>query len=296
MTRRSRAKAVRRGWSTAALGVLALSCTAPAPRDDALQVAVSVPPQAYFVDRIAGGRVAVQVLVPPGSSPATYEATPRQMLALGRSRLYVAVGHPDFPFERRHLSGFLARHEALEVVDMAAGVPWLDEAGHGHGESDPHVWLSPGVVRIAAETIARALVRVDPDGRDVYESNLDVFAGEVEALDAEIAAIFDGLTRRGFLVQHPAWGYFAQRYGLEQMAIESGGKEPSPATLARLVERARREGVAVVFVQPGFADRSARVVAGEIGARVVTVDPLAYDWPANLRQVAAAFREALGDG
>lgn len=278
----------------AALLALALAC-APAPREEVLQVSVSVPPQAYFVDRIAGGRAAVQVLIPPGGSPATYEPTPQQMLALGRSQIYVAVGHPDFPFERRHLQGFLDHHASLQVVDMAAGVPLLDEAGGKQGEGDPHVWVSPDAVRVAATNIARALERADPDGTAAYEANLAAFTGEVDALDAEIAAALHGLARRSFLVQHPAWGYFARRYGLEQMAIESGGKEPSPAALVHLVERARSEGVRVVFVQPGFSDRGARVVAREIGARVVAVDPLAYDWPANLRRVAAAFHEALED-
>ncbi len=273
--------------------VLALSCAAPAPRGEKVQVAVSVPPQAYFVDRIAGGRVDVRVLVPPGASPATYEPTPQQMLSLGRSRLYVAVGHPDFPFERRHLAGFREHHESLEVVDMAAGLPVLEDDG-GHGENDPHVWLSPAAVRVAAENVARALRRADPEGRAVYEANLDAFLAEIDALDAEIASLLSGLKHRAFLVQHPAWGYFARHYDLEQMAIESGGKEPSPAALVELVERARDEGVTAVFVQRGFADRGARVVAGEIGARVVQVDPLAYEWPASLRQAAAAFAEALG--
>lgn len=278
-----------------ALLALALACAAPAPRDAHLYVSVSVPPQAYFVDRIAGARAEVQVLVPPGSSPATYEPTPQQMLALGRSTLYVAVGHPDFPFERRHLKGFLERHGSLQVVDMAAGVPFLDDVGGGHGEGDPHVWLSPDAVRVAASNIARALEAADPDGQAVYETNLATFTAEIDALDGEVAAELEGLSHRAFLVQHPAWGYFARRYGLEQMAIESGGKEPSPAALVRLVERARREGVRVLFVQPGFSDRGARVVAREIGARVVKLDPLAYDWPASLRRAASALREALED-
>jgi zinc transport system substrate-binding protein len=274
-------------WIGLVSASLAVSCAPPAPQDG-LQVAVSVPPQAYFVDQIAGGRVSAHVMVPPGSSPATYELTPRQMLALGRSRLYVAVGHPDFPFEKKHLEGFRARHEALQVIEMTAGMTSF--AG------DPHVWLSPPTVALAAKNIAQALARVDPEGREIYEKNLATFLTAVEMIDAEIATILDHPAHRGFLVQHPAWGSFAERYGLEQMAIESDGKEPSPGALARLVERSRREGIAVVFVQEGFADRSARVIAREIGAKVVVVDPLAYDWLTNLRAVASAFKEALGDG
>lgn len=270
--------------------LLALACSGPPPEapaaDDRIPVAVSVPPQAYFVDRIGGDRVDVEVLIPPGTSPHTFEPAPRQLMALSRARLYVKVGHPAFPFEKKHLDARLERDAGLEVVDLAAGIA-------DHGETDPHVWLSPETAAVTARHIAQALARLDPAHADLFEANLATFLADVEALDQELRTAFAGLAHRSFVVQHPAWGHFAARYGLEQIAVESDGKEPGPAALVALIERTRKEGVRVVFVQQGIADRGARTLAREIGAEVVAVDPLAFDWLENLRRVAVAFRAAM---
>jgi zinc transport system substrate-binding protein len=275
--------------------LLALACSgAPeAPAGDRIPVAVSVPPQAYFVDRIGGDRVVVEVLIPPGTSPHTFEPAPRQLMAFSRARLWVKVGHPDFPFEKKHLDANLDRDDRLEVVDMTAGV--ADHSETAHAESDPHVWLSPAAAALTARRIAQALARLDPAHAELFDANLAAFLADVETLDLELRTTFAGIARRGFVVQHPAWGHLAAHYGLEQIAIESGGKEPGPAALVALIERARQEGVRVVFVQQGIADRTARTLAREVGAEVAVVDPLAYDWIENLRGVGAAFRKALED-
>ena len=274
--------------------VLALALAGCGDRPDSgdrIRVAVSVPPQAYFVDRVGGDRVTVEVMVPPGAAPDSYEPTPQQVLALRRARLYVEVGHAAFPFERRYLEGV----NGLELVNMTAGVELLPApAGDEHGgDLDPHVWTSPAAVVAAARNIAAALGRIDPAGAPVYQRNLTAFLADVAALDREIRATLAGVEHRRFLVFHPAWGYFARDYGLEQVAIETNGKEPSPARLVALITEARREGIRVVFVQRGFSDRAARVIAAELGAEVVALDPLAYDWLDNLRRVAEALRRAL---
>jgi zinc transport system substrate-binding protein len=150
-------------------------------------------------------------------------------------------------------------------------------------------------VCVAAANIAGALAAADPAHAAVYRENLHRFEGEIEALDRFIHSRLDTLPRRRFWVYHPAWGYFAAEYGLEQIALEEEGKEAGPARLVEWVERARREGVRTLFVQQGFSDKSARLIAGEIGARLVVLDPLAYDWPDNLRRVTAALEEALSE-
>jgi zinc transport system substrate-binding protein len=274
----------------------------PAPSGLPIAVTVAVPPQAWLVERIGGERVEVTVMVPPGAAPDGYEPTPHQVLALGGSRLYVAVGHAAFPFERDYLAA-VARPE-LEVVDMAAGVEPLaagprtgsrtgPRTGRGSAELDPHVWLSPTAMAAAARGVAAALERIDPEGAATYRAGRDRVLAEIAALDRDLRATLAGVRGRRFLVYHPAWGYFAAEYGLVQTAIERGGKDPGPAELAGLVESARREGISTVFVQSGFSDRAARVIAAQIGAEVVAVDPLARDWPDNLRRVAAAFRRAM---
>jgi zinc transport system substrate-binding protein len=248
-------------------------------------VVTTVLPLGHFVERVAGDLVSVEVLIPPGASPATYEPTIRQRTALQDASLLVKVGHPHFPFERAWLDRLLEDRDDLRVVSSAEGLPLSGE--------DPHVWVSPPHVRKLAESIAQALLEMLPDHRTGIETRRDVFLDEIAVLDNELRSMLEPYRGRKFLVFHPAWGHFAEAYGIEQVSIEHEEKEPGPEELAHLVELARKEKVRVVFVQPQFHRASAELVADEIGARVVVVDPLAPNWAENLRDVARAFRRAL---
>jgi len=288
---------------TCALLALAACRSAPGSTPDApdigrLRVAVSVPPQALFVERIGGDRVRVEVMIPPGFSHVDYPLTPRQLTALASTDLYVAVGHPSFDYERRYIIPYLKASPRIRVVDMSRGVPPLRGEGgeEEHGGGDPHVWVAPETVAVAAGNIARGLEAADPAGGPVYRANLRSFLAEIGRLDREIRALLAGAPNRKFIVFHPSWGYFAREYGLEQIAIEAEGKEPSAARMIRLIDRARREGVRVVFIEGGFPRKSAQVIADAIGGRVEVADPQQKDWPDNLRHVAAALREAPSHG
>ncbi|WP_171909966.1 metal ABC transporter solute-binding protein, Zn/Mn family [Aquisalimonas asiatica] len=261
---------------------------------------VSVPPQAYLVETIGGDRVDVSVMIEPGQSPHTFSLSPRRMMALDSARLYFKVGHPDLTFERRFLQHVEDEGRGARVVDLAEGEDFLDidggghhHDGHDHGETDPHLWVSPRIMREAAGRVAEALIEIDPDGAEHYRQGLERFREDVDALDDELNGLFADLERRRFVVNHPAWGYFARDYGLEQVAIESGGRDPSPAELARFISDAQSEGVDVIFVQRGFSERSANTIAREIGAVVKVADPLAADWLENLRAIGAAIHEAV---
>ncbi len=162
-----------------------------------------------------------------------------------------------------------------------------------HAGLDPHIWLSPPLVKIQARTILAALQEADPVHRSVYETNFKAFTAQLDQLDADLKQIFKGKTGLQFMVFHPSWGYFAQAYGLKQVPIEIEGKDPKPAQLKELIEHARENGIKVVFVQPQFSTQSAEVVAREIGGQVAFADPLAEDWMANLREVANKFQSAL---
>lgn len=272
--------------------------------DAAIQVAVSVPPQAYFVERIGGEAVSAEVLIPPGTSHETYAPSPRQIVALERARLYVKVGHPQFLFERQYIDPFLSSHPEIRVVNMSAGIDFIPSAEHSpeHIEgapgqdTDPHVWLAPYTVRIAARNIARALEDLDPARQAQYRANLARFLADIDTLDRDIRAMLSGLKQRQFMVYHPSWGYFAKQYGLVQVAIETEGKEPSPPRLISLIQQARRDGIRTVFVQKGFSKKSAEVIAREIGGQVVEIDELAHDWLANMRRVAEVLSRSLGHG
>jgi len=302
------------------VAVLAAAChpTTPAAapaRSGRIQVAVSVPPQAYFVERIGGERVEVQVMIPPGYSHVDYPLTPRQMVGLADTRLYVKVGHPGFEFEPQRIDPLLARLPGVEVVDMSRGMDLIvddfpgespgegwhgegahGEEGHGHGAGDPHVWVAPGSVAVAAGNIARALARIDPAHAAEYGANLQRFEADIESLDREIRARLGPHRGAKFMVYHPTWGYFARQYGLEQVAIEAEGKEPSALGLMELIDTARREEVRVIFVQQGFPRKSAQVIADAVGGRVLTADPQERDWLANLRRVTAELAAELPHG
>jgi zinc transport system substrate-binding protein len=279
---------------------------APDPR---LPVAVSVPPQAYFVEKIGGGRVRVEVMIPPGASHVDYSPSPRQMAALAGARLYIKVGHPGFEVETHSIAPFLARNPGIRVVDMSRGMRFLPGEGaegwqadpdnhHDHSGGDSHVWVAPDTVRVAARNIAAGLAAADPGHAAEYAANLGSFLAEIDSLDRDIRGrlgpSLSGTGTRKFMVYHPSWGYFAREYGLEQIAIEAEGKEPSAQRLIQLIDRARREGVKVIFVQGGFPRKSAQVIADAVGGRVLTADPQERDWAANLRRVAAELGEAYG--
>jgi len=262
-------------------------------------VAVSVPPQAYFVERIGGERVQVDVMIPPGYSHVDYPLTPRQVVALSRARLYVAVGHPAFEFERVRLYPFL-KSLPVKIVDMSQGMPLLagepegeEEDGHGHAGGDPHVWVAPATVAVAGRNIAAALTGIDPAHAAEYRANLARFEADVAALDGEVRAELAPCRGSAFMVYHPTWGYFAHEYGLRQVAIEAEGKEPSAQRLIQLIGAARQDGVKVVFVQRGYPRKSAQVIADEVGGSVVTADPQEREWLGNLRRVSRELRAAL---
>lgn len=250
-------------------------------------VVVSVLPQAGFVERIAGDRVDVEVMLPPGANPTTFEPSISQMQAVSRAVLYVKVGHPDFTFERGWLETLLAQQPGLPVVDSSEGLPTLDE--------DPHVWVAPRAARSGARRIHEALARLLPEAREELDANLASLLEEIDSVDEEIRRSLKPHRGRAFLVFHPAWGYFAEAYGLEQVSIEHEGKEPNPADLLALLRTVDAEGIRVVLVQPQFSREAAELVAREIGAEVRVADPLARDWAEGLRQVAGALTNAWVD-
>jgi zinc transport system substrate-binding protein len=276
-----------------------------------IPVTVSIPPQKYFVERIGGKGVKVSVLVPPGSNPATYEPRPSQMKALALSRMYFSIG---VPVERVWLEKITAVNPKILMVRTDQSIQKLKMASHvdpggenyeeksvashesTHPEHglDPHIWLSPALVKKQARVIRDALLSVDPVHEKVYMEKFEAFQADLDQLDSEIREIFTHKGRANeFLVFHPSWGYFAKAYGLKQVPIEVEGKEPHAAEMARLIKYAKGKGIKVIFVQPQFSTKRAEAIAMEIGARIVVADPLREDWMQNLREVATKFDAAL---
>jgi zinc transport system substrate-binding protein len=262
--------------------------------DGKLGVVVSIAPQEYFVERIGGDHVSVSVMVEPGADPHTYEPKPEQMRALSRSVAYFSIG---VEFEAAWLDKFAAANPGLRIVDTIANVERMPmevgEEGHAEGEPDPHVWLSPELVKVQSRTIYEALAELAPAHEAEYKANLDAFIADVDALEADIKQTLSGLKSNKFMVFHPAWGYFARDFGLEQIPVEVGGQEPSAQELAHLIEEAREEDIRVVFAQPELSTQDAETIAGEIDGEVLLVDPLASNWLENMHAVAQTFADVL---
>ncbi|PDV99007.1 hypothetical protein A9Q02_14085 [Candidatus Chloroploca asiatica] len=254
-----------------------------------MQVMVSILPQKYFVERVGGDRVQVSVMVPPGSSPATYEPTPAQMTALSQAQAYFSIG---VPFEKAWLERIQAANATMQRVDTTAGIERMP-MGASSENLDPHVWLSPTLVKTQAEIIAATLSDLDPSAAPMYASRLADFSADIDALDTSIRTTLDGVSQRKFMVFHPAWGYFARDYDLEQIPVEVGGQEPSAAELAALIDRAQTEGITVIFAQPEFSTRAAETIASQIGGEVMLISPLNPDWLGNLQMVADTFARVL---
>jgi zinc transport system substrate-binding protein len=284
-------------WLPAALLWLAGTVAAQdAPAQHLVKVFVSVLPQVYLAERVGGGRITVETLVPPGQSPETYAPTTKQMVRLAEADLFFRAG---VPFENVLLPKIEASFRGLEVVDTRRGIPLQkhaqDDRDHAAGEEDPHLWLSPPLALKLAENMLAALLRADPAGKSVYEANFAGLAADLENLHRQLTEVLAPVRGRKLFVFHPAFGYFCAAYGLEQVAIESGGREPSPRQLARLIETAKRENVRVIFVQPQFSPQSAASVARGINGAVIAIDPLSRDYIRNLMEMAEAVKTALAD-
>lgn len=259
-------------------------------------IMVSIPPQKALVEALVKDEVEIAVLLQPGQSPANYTLSPKQLGHFANVNLYFAVGAPmeDFILPRIE-----SNYPNIQIVDTSAGIRKriLDDHSHDdhhsdHGHShvyDPHVWLSPGLIKIQLRHYSRKLKELLPDLSDTIDQRAKAFLEEVDLVDEELSGKLKELRGKTIFVYHPAFGYFLDRYGLRQETVELGGKQPSPKQLRKLIEKAKEQQVKVIFVQPQFQRRSAQALANAIGARVAEIDSLAGNYLENLRHMGEAI-------
>ena len=269
-----------------------------------INAVVSILPEQTFVKAIGGDKVNVSLMVQPGNSPHTYEPKPSQMIDIAKADLYFAI---DVEFEHVWLPKFQSLNPKMQIVDLADNVTKIqmqekheddnheeekDEhhSEHEHEGEDPHIWTAPSNVKIIAQNIYNALKKEDPENTNYYKRNLDIFLASIDETDRQIIHFLSSLedTRR-FMVFHPSWGYFAQAYNLEQIAVEVEGKEPKPKELIHLLQEAKEEKVKAIFTQPEFSDTVAKIISKELQIPVVKVSPLAPNWSENLINIAKAI-------
>lgn len=256
-------------------------------------VFVSIPPQAYFAETIGGDRINVEVLVKPGQDPHMFEPTPKQIARLTGASLFFRIG---IDIENVLVPRIESMMNSLTIVDCTNGILLreiqIDEHEHDGGK-DPHIWLSVRNASRIAEVILYALIDMDPAGKQYFTERYNGLLGELESLYAKNVKIFAPVKDKTMFVFHPAFGYFADEYGLTQVAVEREGSEPSARQLAQFIEHAKEHKARVIFVQPQFSSKSAEAVAQAIDGKVVPIDPLAYDYIENLERMARAVAEGI---
>lgn len=254
-----------------------------------VKIAVTIAPQKYIIMKIAHSRIDVVVMVPPGSSPHSYEPKPKQMTDLANAAAYLTIGDPA---ERNWLDKFKSVNRDMKIVPIDTGIDKIDmddkekQENNDPNGKDPHVWLDPVLMMTLAKNTAEALIEADPANKLYYQTNLAIFERQLENLDKNMSRMFKNLKNRKFMVFHPSWGYFAKRYNLEQISVEVDGKSPKPAELVQLIKTAKDNDMKLIFAQPQFSQKEVSTIAKETGARVAIMDPLSDNWAENLMKAA----------
>lgn len=276
---------MRKIYITLLIAILCGGCTSRRPADGE-PLYVSILPLRSLVQGIVGDDFDIEVLVPPGASPETFEPTPRQFVGLNKARMVFNVGLIDFE------NTLLAKVEDQEkVVNLSRGIELIagtcSHGSHGHTHThgiDPHVWTSPRALQKMAENAYEAIRKAYPDSVK-YETNYRLLQQELKALDERTAARIAASDVEYFIIYHPALTYYARDYGLRQIAIEADGKEPSAKQLTQIIRQAREDGVRRILYQSQFPASAVEVIARDIDAQYVEVDPLREDVIANIEEI-----------
>ena len=257
------------------------------------QIMVTIEPQRYFARQVADTLFEMLTMVPPGTSPESYDPTPRQMAQLARCKAYFCIGH--IGFENAWLDRLKQNNPQVVFFNNSQGIPL--ESGHVHAHAhahdivDPHTWTSPRAARTIARNICEALSELDPANRLIYQQNLQKLLAEIDRTDQAVQSYLSRSSQKAFIIYHPALTYFARDYGLTQYAIETDGKEPSPEQLKQLVDRAKRESIRTVFIQQEFDRKNAEIIARETGSRLVVINPLSGQWSEEVIRIAKALSD-----
>jgi len=252
--------------------LLAVACGGTnAPTDNRPTITVSIAPLRWLTEAIVGDGVRVEVLIPAGASPETFEPTPRQITAMADSKAVYTVGLIEFERSLTARTGITAT-PLCEGIELIGG---HYHNGHNHG-ADPHIWTSPRELRVMASNLHNHLRTIFPDSTH-YDARYAQLDSALVELDLYVASCWAVADHDYFIIYHPALTYYARAYGIEQVAIEQEGREPSARSLTTLIERARRDSVEQIFYQRPYPASVVEVVAESIGAEAIEFDPLAED-------------------
>ena len=254
-------------------------------------MAVTIQPLKYIIEGITGDDFTIDVIVPNGASPETYEPAPKQIIALNNSKMIFSTGLIEF---ENSLLGRLK--EQSNIVNLSQGIELIEgSCSHNHSKSvhnahnhshgiDPHIWTSPRELKVMAENAYKAIAKHYPDSTK-YHAAYQALITELEELDKECEELCNNADTKAFVVYHPALTYFARAYGIEQITVESDGKEPSAKHLASIIEQAKQKGVKCVLYQTQYPRSVVEVLAKDMGIEAVEFDPLAENITENILQI-----------
>lgn len=266
-------------------------------------ISVSILPEKYLVNKIAGEKYEVNVLIPPGASPASYEPSPKQIADLEQSKLYFRIGH--ILFEKIWINRMADQNSHIEIIDLSEGMDLMILAEHEHTSEendpdsyhhisaetddhhlenpDPHIWMSPKKMIRISENLLNGMIKVYPSDSSLFRKNYLSLLTEIKSIDSLFSSDSILLSGLNFFIYHPALGYLANDYSMVQHVLEVEGKEPGPAHIAAMVDEAKKNNIKFIFVQKQFNQDNAKSLAKEINAEVINIDPLDVDWPGQLR-------------
>ena len=269
------------------------ACTGTSEKLEKEVIAVSILPQRYFVEQIAGQEFDIHVMIPPGASPATFDPSPKNLTRIADAKAYFKIGHIEF--EKGWDEKMKSISKELIFYDLSEGIALISGSDHGdhHHGIDPHVWMSVKNVKQIATNILNALQELNPSKQEAYDENYLQFIHDLDSLDQWISEQLSSREHDMFLIFHPALTYYARDYGLEQESLEFEGKQPTPKHFKKITEKAKQHGIRYVFIQKQFDIENAQILANQINANIIEIDPLNEHWKDEIISVTKKLKKAL---
>jgi zinc transport system substrate-binding protein len=278
--------------------LLIVSCKTSPVIEQKPVITVSILPQKFLLEKIVNDRFRINVMIPPGMSPAVYDPSPGRLKQLSNSLAYFRIGH--IGFENTWMKKITSINRSMHIFDLSTGIDYITgEHDHtsnedGYGTIDPHIWISPNEIKTICSNIYKALRTLDPADSLFYRQNYMDFIQDIDSIDSEIDKYLSGLKRRNFFIYHPALAYFTRQYKLEQVPIENEGKAPSPAHMKRLINLANEEDMKTILLQEQFDTENAKLLAKEIEGKIIRINPLDENLLDQLMYISYELHKALG--
>ncbi|WP_053955690.1 metal ABC transporter solute-binding protein, Zn/Mn family [Inediibacterium massiliense] len=272
--------------------VMFIGCSQETKNNDKIKVAVSIVPQKTFVEAVGGDLVETIEMIPPGMSPENYAPSPKELKMLSESSVYFSIG---VPAEKENILPKLKDiNKDIQLISLEDEVSKVyKDREFAPNKRDPHIWLSPKRAVVMIAVIKDELIKIDPKNKQIYEDNANQYIKELKEIDVKIKKSIEKLPKKSFIVYHPAFGYFADDYGLDMISIEEEGKEATIEDIKRVIDFAKSENIKVIFYQAEIDSRQSRTIAEEIGGQTKEIEPLAKEYIKNLKDMAKTFTEVL---